>query len=475
MSTPTILQEIVANRRTHLPEIHRRLAGIDVAQLPVSTRSLYSSLKAAGENSAFIMECKSASPSLGLIRSDYKPGEIAKVYSKYASGISVLCEPDRFGGDYTHLAIVAATTHLPVLCKDFIIDEIQVYAARHYGADAILLMLSVLDDATYARLAALADSLGMDVLTEVVDEEEVARANALGAKIVGINHRDLHDLSIDLDRSGRLAPLIHEDAVVIAESGVRSVSTVRWIGGGRIQGFLVGSHLTGFDDVDLAARELVFGENKVCGLTSSIDAQAAAAAGAVWGGLIRVPESPRYVTQEQAVQIVNEVPGLKFTIVSRETSNFGELLFPGVSAIQLHAPNGSVEEELALVARAAEEIPAVVENTAIWRAVDMSLPHAVDIINALEEQYLVDVYVLDNGKGGTGAEFDWEVLSQLSPEVLRRSFIAGGVGPQNAAAALATGAQGVDMNSGVEFEPGRKDAGKLNSAFAAIRGFHYVD
>lgn len=177
---PTVLEEIVAHRRGDLPGIRRRVAHLDFGALPRSERSLYDNLKREG--TSFIMECKSSSPSLGLIRADYKPGEIASVYSRYAAGSSVLCEPLRFGGDYDHLATVASSTHLPVLCKDFIIDEVQVYAARYFGADAILLMLSILDDASYAHLAGIAESLGMDVLTEVISEEEAVRASRLGPR-----------------------------------------------------------------------------------------------------------------------------------------------------------------------------------------------------------------------------------------------------------------------------------------------------
>ena len=223
------------------------------------------------------MECKSSSPSLGLIREHYEPGNIARIYSRYASAISVLCEPDRFGGDYDHLQTVAMSTHLPVLCKDFIIDPIQVYAARYYGADAILLMMSIVDDETYAELKALADSLGLDVLTEAITKEEVDRAVAFGVDIIGINNRNLHDLSIDLTRSGQLAEYIPEGKIVVSESGIRDNQTVRRIGG-HANAFLVGSQLTSQPDIDLAARRLVYGDNKVCGLTSWTAAQAARAA-----------------------------------------------------------------------------------------------------------------------------------------------------------------------------------------------------
>lgn len=157
---PTVLENIVETRRTHLEDIAKRIAHVDVASLPRSTRSLYDNLH--GATNAFIMECKSSSPSLGLIREHYEPGAIARTYSRYAAGISVLCEPVRFGGDYDHLQTVALSTHLPVLCKDFIVDEVQIHAARYFGADAILLMLSVLDDEEYTRLQDEAHRLGLD-------------------------------------------------------------------------------------------------------------------------------------------------------------------------------------------------------------------------------------------------------------------------------------------------------------------------
>ena len=123
---PTVLDKIVANRRTHLARIRRRIGENPVVS--PSTRSLYDSLGA--DEPSVIMECKSASPSLGSIRPDYHPDQLAAVYSRYAAGISVLCEPDYFNGDYDHLATVTRSTHLPVLCKDFIIDPVQIYAAR---------------------------------------------------------------------------------------------------------------------------------------------------------------------------------------------------------------------------------------------------------------------------------------------------------------------------------------------------------
>ena len=469
---PTVLEDIITSRNRHIDEIKARIAHVDPAELPRSDRSLYDSLARPGTR--FIMECKSSSPSLGLIREHYQPGDIAAIYSRYAAGISVLCEPERFGGDYDHLATVAATTHLPVLCKDFIIDPAQIHAARYFGADAILLMLSVLDDDEYAALSAEAERLGMDVLTEVIDEEEAARATKLGAKIFGINHRNLHDLSIDLERSARLAPLAPEDALVVSESGIRDVETIRRLGD-HSDGFLVGSHLTGTPDVDWAARMLVYGPNKVCGLTSRSAAQVARAVGAVYGGLIFEEASPRNVSRETSEDIIAHEPGLHYVAVSRRTDGWQDLVFRGIHAVQIHAPyRGSLDAERDLVRTVRETVRSIDPDVEVWRAVSMSEPDGPAVAAGLAGD--VDKLVLDAKDGGSGTGFDW---STIPDEVRAHSLLAGGLSPDNIEDALAVGCLGVDLNSGVEYPAsagswaGAKDAGALRTTFDRIRNFHY--
>ncbi|WKD62275.1 Tryptophan biosynthesis protein TrpCF [Corynebacterium ciconiae DSM 44920] len=470
-SLPTILEEIVTARRGHLADIRARIGGVAASDLPPSTRSLYEALQGSHR---FILECKSASPSLGMIRESYNPAEIARIYSRFGAAISVLCEPERFGGDYDHLATVAASTHLPVLCKDFIIDEVQVLAARYFGADAILLMLSVLDDATYSRLAACAESLGLDVLTEVLDEEEMARATALGARIIGVNHRNLHDLTIDLSRSAQLVPLAPEGAVLVAESGIRDHVSVEKLGG-LVNGFLVGSQLTAQPDVDAAARALIYGENKVCGLTSPAAAQAACAAGAVYGGLITEPSSPRYVSRETSAAIMSAEPGLRYVAVSRQRSGYRELAERGVYAVQIHAPlSDTWEGERQLIASVRAEVGPDVK---LWRAISMSEEHGARMAEAHASGGLVDALVLDNGEGGTGVSFDWTTI----PDIVKdRALIAGGVSPANIEQALRTGCVGVDINSGVEYGPEagetwqyRKNSAAIRSVFDSIKAFHF--
>lgn len=475
-SLPTVLENIVEGRRGHLAEIRARISHVDPAELPKSERSLYDSLGGGQDNGGrglnrFIMECKSSSPSLGMIREHYEPGAIAAIYSRYAAGISVLCEPDRFGGDYDHLATVAATSHVPVLCKDFIVDPVQIHAARYYGADAILLMLSVLDDAGYTELAAEAARFNLDILTEVIDEEEVERAINLGAKIIGVNHRNLHDLSIDLGRSGRLAELIPGDAVLVSESGIRDNQTVRRLGG-HSNGFLVGSQLTSQPDIDAAARELVYGSNKVCGLRTASAAQSAKASGAVYGGLIFEDASPRNVSRETAEKIIAAESGLKYVAVSRRESGWADLIHPGITAVQIQAPlRETTAEELELISAVRAEVG---ENIEIWRAISMGKSQGPAIASALVSAGAVDRLVLDSGEGGSGTSFDW---AEIPAEVRDHALLAGGIGLANLEDALAVGCAGVDLNSGLEYSAGagewsgHKDSGAIRRAFATIRTF----
>lgn len=460
MALPTVLEGIVAKRRTHLPAIRERLAHVDLTTLPRSERSFYDALNGTNR---FIMECKSASPSLGLIREHYEPGAIARVYSRYASAISVLCEPDRFGGDYDHLQTVALSTHLPVLCKDFIIDPIQVYAARYFGADAILLMMSIVDDETYAELKHLADSLGLDVLTEAITKDEVERATAFGVDVIGINNRNLHNLSIDLTRSERLSRYVPSGKVVVSESGIRNNQTVRRLGS-HANAFLVGSQLTGTPDIDRAARELVYGHNKVCGLTTWSEAQAARAAGAVYGGLIFEEASPRNVSRETALDIIAHEPDLSYVAVSRRTTGWEELAFDGIAALQIHAPyQGSAEAERELIS----SVRAVAGERQVWRAIDMTAPHGPALASALADA--TDMLILDSGAGGTGNSFDW---STIPDNVKDKALLAGGLRPDNLHDALRVGTAGLDINSGVEVN-GRKDTALIATVFDTIRHFTY--
>lgn len=456
----SILNEIVETRRS---SVQAFLAQLDIAsvekQLAPSQRSLYQAL--AQPRASFILECKKASPSKGLIRPNFNPVSLAQTYSRYADAISVLTEPDYFQGDYRYLAAVAAAVPQPVLCKDFIVMPEQVILARHFGADAILLMLSVLTNDEYHQLAELAAQLQLDVLTEIATDEELTRALALNAKIIGINNRNLHDLTIDTQRSIDMSQRIPEGVLVVAESGYSNHAQVQQAAA-HVDGFLIGSALSQCDNVDQACRELIYGKHKVCGLTEPADATVVRAAGAAFGGLIFVEHSPRYVSLKQAQAIVQAEPRLSFVGVFADQPlatviEIAQTL--ELAIVQLHG-----QEDIDYISELHKALP----NTKIWKAIGVDEPL---ILPQLE----VDAFLLDNRFGGSGQPFDWSLLKGLSKQQLSQCILAGGLSLTNLSEAQATGIQQLDVNSGVEYAKGRKDAGKITKFFEHIRTYGKSD
>ncbi|MFU0871196.1 bifunctional indole-3-glycerol-phosphate synthase TrpC/phosphoribosylanthranilate isomerase TrpF [Kluyvera sichuanensis] len=450
----TVLAKIVADKAIWV-EARKQQQPLASFQNDVqpSQRSFYDALR--GTRTAFILECKKASPSKGVIRDDFDPARIANVYKHYASAISVLTDEKYFQGSFDFLPIVSGIAPQPILCKDFIIDAYQIYLARFYQADACLLMLSVLDDEQYRQLAAVAHSLNMGVLTEVSNEEELERAIALKAKVVGINNRDLRDLSIDLNRTRQLAPRLGHDVTVISESGINTNAQVRDLSH-YANGFLIGSAMMAYDDLNAAVRRVLLGENKVCGLTRPQDAQAAYEAGAIYGGLIFVPTSPRAVNDAQAREVMNGAP-LAYVGVFRNTPT-AEVV-ERATTLQLKAVQLHGSEDQAYIDALRAELPASVQ---IWKALSVA-----DTLPPRDLNH-VDKYVFDNGQGGSGQRFDWALLQGQD---LSNVILAGGLSADNCVEAAKSGCVGLDFNSGVESQPGIKDASKLASAFQTLRAY----
>lgn len=450
----TVLAKIVADKAIWVAarKLQQPLASFQSEIVP-ATRSFYDALQ--GARTAFILECKKASPSKGVIRDDFDPVRIAGIYKHHASAISVLTDEKYFQGSFDFLSQVSAAAPQPILCKDFIIEAYQIYLARYYQADACLLMLSVLNDDQYRQLAAVAHSLKMGVLTEVSNEEELERAIALEAKVVGINNRDLRDLSIDLNRTRQLAPRLGAGVTVISESGINTYAQIRDLSH-FANGFLIGSALMEQDDLAAAVKRVLLGENKVCGLTRPQDAQAAFEAGAIYGGLIFVPESPRFVTDAQAETVV-AASSLRYVGVFRNTPI--EAVVEKAARFQLAAVQLHGAEDQAYIDALRTALPAEV---AIWKALSVS-----DTLPARNLNH-VDRYLFDNGQGGSGQRFDW---SLLAGQKLDNVMLAGGLGADNCVTAAQAGCAGLDFNSGVESEPGIKDASKLASVFRTLRAY----
>lgn len=451
-----VLDKIVADKKIELEarKAKRPLESFK-HQAVATSRDFYQALAAPGTQ--FILECKKASPSKGLIREPFDLAEITSVYKNYASCISVLTDEKYFQGSFDYLEFVRSQVEQPLICKDFFIDEYQIYMARIYGGDAILLMLSVLDDEQYQQLAAVAQSLNMAILTEVSNVQEVHRALALDAQIIGINNRDLRDLSTNLATTEQLRKLIPDDKVVISESGIYTHQDVKRLAP-LCNGFLIGSSLMAERDLERACRRVILGENKVCGLTRSEDAMNAYNSGAVFGGLIFAPKSPRYVDLDCALQITQSAPlafvGVFVNASIKDVVEHAQSL--KLAAVQLHG-----QEDQTYINQLRPLLPS---SCQIWKAqaVKDSLPTPL----AGVDRHLYDTHS-DTQAGGTGKTFDWSILEHASSPFM----LAGGLNADNIQGALYQGAHGLDLNSGVEQSAGKKCQNKLNDAFISIRKY----
>ncbi len=253
----TILDRIVARTRRRLAAFPFDRGALEraAADAPPPPDAL-ASLRAPGVR--VIAEVKRRSPSAGAIRTDADPVAVARAYATHgAAAISVLTEPEYFGGSLEDLVEVAGAVPLPCLRKDFVVDEVQLLEARAAGAAMALLIVAALDDTTLARLHEAGQRAGLTMLVEAHDEDEVRRAVDIGARLIGVNNRDLRSFHIDLATSERLRPLIPPHAVAVTESGVATAADVRRLRAAGYDVFLVGSSLMAAGDPGAALGALL--------------------------------------------------------------------------------------------------------------------------------------------------------------------------------------------------------------------------
>jgi indole-3-glycerol phosphate synthase/phosphoribosylanthranilate isomerase len=446
-----ILGQIASAKRV---EVERRFDGVSLdalrARATPANRSLREVLGQKGAR--FILEIKKASPSAGAINAAANPAVVARGYAGVADAVSVLCDSAYFGGSLADLTAARRNFDGPILAKDFFIDLRQVAEARSAGADAILVMLSLLDDRDARAMVEEASRFGMDALVEVHDEAEMRRALALGALLIGINNRDLRDLKVDLSTTERLATLA-PDRLLVSESGIASGADVDRLAP-LVDAFLIGSSLMRSADPAQAARRLVFGRTKLCGLRCGADVRAARPA--AHAGFVFVPGSPRHVTADEAAPLAGTARRFGMLPVGvfrdaplRTLADMATLL--NLHAVQLHG-----SEDIGYVRALRRELPPACE---IWTARSVGR-------EPLESRG-GDRLIFDNGDGGTGRTFDWKLV-EGHPE-LSRAILAGGIGPRNAREARRLGAYAIDVGSSVDLIPGRKSAEKIGALFDALR------
>ena len=446
-----VLGEIAAAKKQ---ELASRFDGVSLdglrARAERTTRSLVTVIAKPG--ASFILEIKKASPSAGVICSCADAGAIARGYAGVADALSVLTDGQFFGGSTKDLAEARAGFNGPILAKDFFIDRRQVVEARLAGADSVLVMLSMLSDAEAREIMVEARHLGMDVLVEIHDETQMRRAIGLGVPLIGINNRDLRDLTIDLSTTERLARLA-PNRLLVTESGITGRADVDRLSR-HVNGFLVGSSLMRSASPGEAARELVFGRVKLCGLANADDIEAGGAA--TFAGFVFVSGSPRHVAANKAAPLV----GLARRSGVLPTGVFRNAKLPFVSDIatrlNLHAVQLHGSEDIQYVRALRRQLPKACE---IWTAVSVT------------REPLAwrggDRLLFDHGRGGTGKAFDWELI-RPHPQ-LSSALIAGGIRAGNARAATELGAYAIDVGSAMDIVPGVKSPDRMRALFEALR------
>ena len=434
----------------------------------------------------FICEVKKASPSKGIIAEHFPYLDIAKEYEVAgAAAISVLTEPDFFKGDKKYLQEIANTVKIPVLRKDFIIDEYQIYQAKVWGASAILLICACLDVPTLTKFREIADSLGLSSLVEAHDEAEVQMAIDCGARIIGVNNRDLKDFTVDVQNSVRLRNLVQDDVIFVSESGLETSEDIQVLRDNNIGVALMGeTFMRSPNKVEKLAY--LYGSTyytpkvKMCGISKIETIPAVIEANPDYMGIVFAP-SKRQVTVDQAKSLVKELHKQYGNRYSRDSEQYSNQTLThqefiktvgifvnetldnlvtiatevNLDAVQLHG-----DEDEAFIQSLKERT-----NVEVWKAVQIrSAADAEAWIDSSADMLLFDAYHKDE-RGGMGEVFDWSCLDEFE----RPFMLAGGIDSTNVARAIRTvRPYGIDISSGIETD-GVKDDEKIKAFTNIVR------
>jgi indole-3-glycerol phosphate synthase/phosphoribosylanthranilate isomerase len=427
-----------------------------------------------------IAEFKRRSPSKGQINEHAEPQTVAQMYEAGgAAAISVLTEEDYFDGSLHDLRRIRTATSLPILRKDFIFDEYQVYESAAAQADALLLIVAALDDEDLTRLRTFAEEeLGIDALVEVHSKAVLDRAIKCGARLIGVNNRNLHTFEVSTDTStflGRAAP---HDAILVSESGLTpdEVRRLRAVG---YKGFLVGEALMRAADPAQAVRDFtgkpeplpsrtVF--TKICGITNLEDARAAIDAGADMLGFNFYRRSPRFIKPDVARTIIEAMRSN--TSTHAQVKSVGVFVNEPVKDV-IRIATDSLLDGVQLHGDESVEFCATLKNETFKPFVIRVFRSGQSVSLAIFQQYAVDAFMVDaydpKLRGGTGQMADW-TLAREAAKKLPRVFLAGGLSPENVGNAIAAvRPYAVDACSALEVSPGKKDHARMKQFVDAVR------
>lgn len=412
-----------------------------------------------GSDIGFICEVKKASPSKGVIAEEFPYIQIARDYEKSgASCISVLTEPDFFQGRNEYLTEIKQEVGLPIIRKDFVIDDYQIYQAKAIGADAVLLICAILDTETIKSYIQVCDRLGLSALVEAHNEEEITSALSAGARLIGVNNRNLKDFTVDIQNSIRLRKQVPEDIVFVAESGIKGYAEIQELRKAHVNGVLIGETLMRSPDKTRMLNTLRGPKIKICGLTREEDITMVNKQKPDYIGFV-FAESKRQVSDEQArrlkAKLSKEIPAVG-VFVNDSLEHISTLWKEGIiDMIQLH---GDEDEAFITELKKLTKCP-------IIRAIRVR--DEKDIQKGMEssaDYVLLDTFQKD-AYGGTGEQFDLGLI----PEGYRPYFLAGGVSSENVEEIIQKWhPYAVDISSGVETE-GFKDYQKVKGVIQQVR------
>lgn len=504
----TVLATIINAKVSDLEKIKAQAQQLQAAKAPYQQAVLgfKESLSLPGRR--FILECKRASPTLGDINLNLDIPTQVELYSSRAAAISVLTEEHFFKGSYQVLQQARELTTLPLLFKDFVICKEQIDMAQAIGANAVLLMLSVLNHERFMELYAYAQKLGIDVLAEVSDEKEAQFAASQNLDVVGINNRDLKTLTIDLERTRKLAPYFKDcpNTILVSESGIKAHYTIESLA--QVKCFLIGSALCApvkgapakaqsqtqaqipaptqaqpqamsLDDLkrDIALNidSVLYGLNKICGNNTQEGIEAAIRNHVALSGLIFAPKSPRYITPEAAATLIQPYQG-KIAFCGVFVNEPLERLVTIIQSLKLPFAQLHGQEDVAYMQAVKNACP----RLKLIKAFQLTLDKVQDpkFIQAMQEALdIADYLLLDSSCPGSGTCIDFDLIPTDFPR--SRMLLAGGLGHTNLdqvksqALAYAQAHQhhldffaGFDLNSKLETAPGKKQPAYVDAAFS---------
>lgn len=439
-----ILDKIVEKKKQEIKSLDKNMFKV----IQKSKRDFKAHIK--GKNN-IIAEIKKASPSNSRLNRDIDIIKTTKIYNRYANAISVVTDKEFFGGDVKDIKIIKQHTSLPILRKDFIIEESQIYESRFYGADAILLIASILSKEQINKYIKIAKKLSMDLVVEVHSKEELDKVLSTDAEIIGINNRNLKNFVIDIRTTLRLKKHIPKDKLIISESGIESFQEVNDLNSNAV---LIGTAILTSKNIKEKISKLRRPKIKICGITNIKDATAAVKLGADFLGFNFYKKSPRYISILKAKEIIkklNNKIAIVGIFVNHNKKSVNRLANNiGIDFLQFHGD----------------------EKSNYCNSFDKPVIKATRIKDKVSniEKYQIFSHLFDTYHkklfGGTGKTFDINLIKNIQ----EKYFISGGLNHKNISnIKKQIDPYCFDVCSGIEKSPGLKDYNKMKKFIQEVR------